>query len=196
MSPDSWWAADSHSLIGFTNEVSGANKHLRHPTPVTWGTASIHSNLSLSLSCTKALQPWVRSRSSLSHSSDHLSCLCRPTVSFVATVEHFSRKRKRLLSKNPLRGRGETLTFTALADSTTWLSHVSPLDITHDIILQTRASKSLDAGVWLGQSMRLTKGDYLVSCMLQSLSLLLLPTSTSTLTTFGVCATTEILQKI
>lgn len=87
MSSDSWWAADSHLLIGFTNEVSDAKKHLWNPTPVTGSTASISGNLSS--------QPQVWSRSSLSHSSDHLSCNSRPAVSVVVTLEHFSRKRKR-----------------------------------------------------------------------------------------------------
>lgn len=45
MGSDSWWDADSHSLIGFTNEDSGANKHLSNPTPVTQSTASAHSSL-------------------------------------------------------------------------------------------------------------------------------------------------------
>lgn len=75
MSSDSWWAADSHLLIGFTNEVSDANKHLWNPTPVTRSTASICGNLSSS--CKRVYN----------HRSDHVPPWAIPLITYLAKAD-------------------------------------------------------------------------------------------------------------
>lgn len=163
MSSDSWWAADSHLLIGFANEVSDANKQLWNPTPVI-RTASIPGNLSSS--CKKVYN----------HRSDHVPPWAISLITYLAIADppsllwsHWSispgKERGRQNTKQLLRDGGggtlRTTTFTALADSMSRLGRVSPLD---DIILQPWASKRLDAGVWLGQSLGLTMWNGSVSC--------------------------------
>lgn len=75
MSSDSQWAADSPLLIGFTNEVSDANKHLWNPTPVTRSTASLRGNLSSS--CKRVY----------SHRSDHVPPWAIPLITYLATAD-------------------------------------------------------------------------------------------------------------
>lgn len=75
MSSDSWWAANSHLLIGFTNEVSDADKHLWNLTPVTRSTASISGNLSSS--CKRVYH----------HRSDHVPPWAIPLITYLATAD-------------------------------------------------------------------------------------------------------------
>lgn len=123
MSSDSWWDADSHSLIGFTNEDSGANKHLWNLTPVTQSTASIHSSL-----ITFLPEPFLWSLI-LPQQTHHLFC---------AHTGAFLQKKKEAAittSSQGYRGNTEGHNIYCAWQSRSWLSCVSPLDITHDIIL-------------------------------------------------------------
>lgn len=88
------------------------------------------------------------------HKSDHIPPWAIPLITYLATADPPSLLwphlgicpgKERGLHHSILPGvRGTT--FTVLADSMSWLSCVSPLDITHDI-LETWASQRPDAGL-------------------------------------------------
>lgn len=131
------------SLKGFTNEDSGANKHLSNLTPVTQSSAS---------------SVWGELYNC---GSDHISPWAIPLITYLATadsatllLQHWgiSPGKERGLHQNILPGVRGGATFTALADSVSWLSCVSPLDITHDITTPPRPGPASAWMLgWLGQ---------------------------------------------